>query len=60
MGEELCGRPAYIKVDLEAFKHNWDLHKNILQDHGCDKAGIYMHLDTTENIFIKKYVITII
>ena len=37
--EELCGRPSYIKVDLEAFKHNWELHKKILQDHGCDKTG---------------------
>ena len=38
--EALCGRPAYIKVALDTFKHNYELHKQILQRNGCNKTGI--------------------
>ena len=35
----VCGQAAYIKVDLDAFSQNWNLHKQILQDHGCTDTG---------------------
>ena len=47
MCEALCGRPAYINVDLDAFKLNWQLHKILLHNNGCNKTGtciIYMYI----------------